>query len=98
MPVTMGPERRESRQQRHEARGELGSLAIGFSFSTVAIVSRVLPQFRLRYPDVEVALHDLSSAEQMQRLLEGNLHAGFVRLPVHEGLAGGCRCRRVADA
>ncbi|RQS49003.1 MULTISPECIES: LysR family transcriptional regulator [unclassified Burkholderia] len=69
------------------ARGEVGRLAIGYSFSTVETVSRVLPRFRERFPDVEVTLHDLSSAEQMERLLEGSLQAGFVRLPVRTGLA-----------
>jgi DNA-binding transcriptional LysR family regulator len=75
------------RRGRRAARGELGRLEIGFSFSTVDIVSRVLPQFRQRYPDVEVGLHDLSSVAQMERLMEGSLHVGFVRLPVHEGLS-----------
>jgi DNA-binding transcriptional LysR family regulator len=74
-------------QGKRAARGEVGQLAIGYSFSTVETVSRVLPRFRERFPEVEVALHDLSSAEQMARLLEGSLQAGFVRLPVQAGLA-----------
>ncbi|WP_322069262.1 LysR family transcriptional regulator [Paraburkholderia bannensis] len=74
-------------QGKRAARGEVGRLAIGYSFSTVDTVSRVLPRFRERFPEVEVALHDLSSAEQMERLLEGSLQAGFVRLPVQPGLA-----------
>ncbi|MEX3845429.1 LysR family transcriptional regulator [Paraburkholderia sp. BR10882] len=73
-------------QARRAARGEVGQLGIGFSFSTVEIVSRVLPQFRAKFPDVAVTLHDLSSAEQMHRLLEGTLQAGFVRLPAQDGL------------
>ncbi|WP_430232619.1 LysR substrate-binding domain-containing protein [Paraburkholderia tropica] len=74
-------------QGKRAARGEVGRLAIGYSFSTVDTVSRVLPRFRARFPDVDVTLHDLSSAEQMERLLEGSLQAGFVRLPVQAGLA-----------
>ncbi|WP_321892831.1 LysR family transcriptional regulator [Paraburkholderia tropica] len=74
-------------QGKRAARGEVGRLAIGYSFSTVETVSRVLPRFRARFPDVDVTLHDLSSAEQMERLLEGSLQAGFVRLPVQAGLA-----------
>jgi len=74
-------------QGRRAARGELGRLAIGFSFSTVDIVSRVLPEFRLQYPGIEITLHDLSSAEQMQRLMEGSLQVGFVRLPTQHGLS-----------
>jgi DNA-binding transcriptional LysR family regulator len=75
------------RRGRRAARGELGRLDIGFSFSTVDVVSGVLPQFRQRYPDVETGLHDLSSLAQMEQLLEGRLHVGFVRLPAHEGLS-----------
>lgn len=72
---------------RRVARGEAGRLAIGFSYSTVGIVSRAMPQFRQRFPDVEIELHDLSSASQMERILAGTLHVGFVRLPSQSGLA-----------
>jgi DNA-binding transcriptional LysR family regulator len=75
------------RRGRRAARGELGRLDIGFSFSTVDTVTSVLPAFRQRLADVEIGLHDLSSLAQMEQLLEGRLHVGFVRLPAHEGLA-----------
>ncbi|WBO21560.1 LysR family transcriptional regulator [Sphingomonas abietis] len=71
---------------RRAARGEAGRLAIGFSYSTVDIVSRAMPQFRHRYPDVEIELEDLSSATQMDRILAKTLHLGFVRLPSRAGL------------
>ncbi len=75
-----------SRVQR-AARGEVGHIAIGFSFSTVGLLSQVLPRFRLQYPDVDVSLHDLSSAAQMQQLIQGSLQIGFVRLPALPGLS-----------
>ncbi len=63
------------------AHGEAGRLSLGFSFSTIDLISRLLPQFRARYPEVELCMHDLSSADQLDGLLNGNLHLGFVRLP-----------------
>lgn len=72
---------------RRAARGEIGHIAIGFSFSTVGLLSKVLPQFRLQYPDVDVSLHDLSSSAQMQQLNQGSLQIGFVRLPALPGLS-----------
>lgn len=73
-------------RSRRAARGEAGRLLVGFSYSTVDIVSQTMPQFRQRFPDVEIELHDLSSAAQMQRVLDDTLNVGFVRLPVRAGL------------
>jgi len=75
------------RKARRTARGDFGKLEIGLSTSTIDLLSRVLPLFKQQYPDVEVALHDLSSVAQMERLLAGTLHVGFVRAPVFDGLA-----------
>jgi DNA-binding transcriptional LysR family regulator len=72
---------------RSAAHGKLGRLVIGFSFSTIDIVSRVLPQIRRRYPDIAVELHDLSSAAQLAGLANGSLQLGFVRLPVRPGIS-----------
>lgn len=68
------------------ARGERGRLRIGFTFSSVEVMSRVLLQFKARYPEVELSFEDISSRHQLQRLREGTLDAGFVRLPVAPGL------------
>ncbi|MDZ6042603.1 LysR substrate-binding domain-containing protein, partial [Klebsiella pneumoniae] len=42
--------------------------------------------FRALYPDVQVSLNDMSSAVQFQKLAEGQLQTGFVRLPAPERL------------
>jgi DNA-binding transcriptional LysR family regulator len=74
-------------QGRRAARGEVGRLAIGFGFSTVTLVPQVISKFRLRYPEVEIELRDMSTPEQTDALLAGRIHIGFVRLPVDRGLS-----------
>ena len=65
------------------AQGKTGSLSIGFGFSTVTLVPRVISRFRQAFPDVQINLRDLSSAEQLENLESGHLDIGFVRLPVN---------------
>jgi DNA-binding transcriptional LysR family regulator len=71
---------------RRAARGEIGRLAIGFGFSTVTLVPRVISKFRLCYPGVEIELRDMSTPEQIDALRAGRIHIGFVRLPAGRGL------------
>jgi len=73
-------------QGRRAARGEVGRLAIGFGFSTVTLVPRVISKFRLRRPGVEIELRDMSTPEQLEALRAGRMHIGFVRLPTGRGL------------
>jgi DNA-binding transcriptional LysR family regulator len=73
-------------QGRRAARGEVGRLAIGFGFSTVTLVPRVISKFRLRHPGVEIELRDMSTPEQIDALRAGRIHIGFVRLPAGRGL------------
>ncbi|MEU6265065.1 LysR family transcriptional regulator [Saccharopolyspora shandongensis] len=70
----------------HLARGEQGRLTLGFGLSTIDIAPRAVATFRQSYPDVEVGLEDLPSAVQADRIRTGQLHAGFVRLPVGDDL------------
>ena len=63
------------------ARGETGELKVGFGLSTIDLAPRAVAAFRRRYPDVEVSLEDLPSKTQVERILSGQLHVGFVRLP-----------------
>src|SRR5262249_36397965 len=65
---------------------EVGRLAIGFGFSTVTLVPRIISKFRLRHPGVEIELRDMSTPEQIDALRAGRIHIGFVRLPAGSGL------------
>ena len=67
---------------RRVAQGEAGTLSIGFGFSTVTLVPRIISRFRKAYPNVQIKLQDLSTAQQLDKLETGNLDIGFVRLPV----------------
>lgn len=72
---------------RRAAGGHEGRLRVGFSYSTIDVIAQAMQRFRRRYPNVAIDLQDLSSADQMDRLLTGGLQVGFVRLPVRRHLA-----------
>ncbi|MGQ4607501.1 LysR family transcriptional regulator [Raoultella ornithinolytica] len=67
-------------------RGNVGTLALGFGISTFQLAPAQVKAFRQQFPDIEVSLNDIASHEQYRMLLEGQLHAGFVRMPVPEAL------------
>ncbi|GAN54015.1 LysR family transcriptional regulator [Tanticharoenia sakaeratensis] len=64
------------------ATGERGRLAVGFTFSAVAAMSSVLDVFARDYPEIELAFDDVASDTQVDRIREGVLDVGFVRMPV----------------
>lgn len=68
---------------RKTSRGEMGQLVIGFVGSAAYnILPIVLKQFRKRCPSVDLALHELTTDQQLQWLREGRLDVGFLRPPV----------------
>ncbi|ALG10681.1 LysR family transcriptional regulator [Kibdelosporangium phytohabitans] len=76
-----------TRRARRLASGAIGRLSLGFGLSTIDLAPRAVAAFRQSYPDVEISLEDLPSAGQVDRIRNGELHAGFVRLPVDVDLA-----------
>ncbi|WP_158240616.1 LysR family transcriptional regulator [Telmatospirillum siberiense] len=72
------------------ARGELGRLDIGFTGSAPFsnAMPHIISQFRKRWPDLEMTLREMSTSDQLQALVEGNLDIGFVR-PGEPGEAEG---------
>jgi DNA-binding transcriptional LysR family regulator len=67
------------------ARGEIGQLAIGYVPSAdLDILPRVLRVWRARYPHVELELHALLPAAQVEALRQGIIQIGFLRLPVDD--------------
>jgi len=78
---------------RNAARGDRGHLAIGFTFSGVAVMSRILRAFQQAYPGVDLSFDDVASEAQVVRIADGTLDVGFARLPIGADLA----YRRVAS-
>ncbi|MEV4754173.1 LysR family transcriptional regulator [Micromonospora sp. NPDC049559] len=76
---------------RRTAAGELGRLALGFVGSvTDELLPRLLPEFRIRYPELRLELREMTSAEQVAALERGELDLGLLRPP-----ARGLRTRLV---
>lgn len=71
---------------RRLSQGDQGRLDLGFGLSTIDVAPRAVAAFRQSYPEVEITLEDLPSAVQADRIRTGELHAGFVRLPVGDDL------------
>ena len=88
---TLASAERAVEAARRAARGEVGRLAIGYVASvSYQRLPSILRAFRTRAPDVELALAELSSAEQSRALAAGTLDVGFERRPpaVEPGLSG----------
>ncbi|WP_310486879.1 LysR substrate-binding domain-containing protein [Chamaesiphon sp. VAR_69_metabat_338] len=67
------------------SRGELGQISIGFVGSaTYNILPTILQQFRDRYPDVRIELHELTTDRQLIWLREGRIDIGLIRPPIVE--------------
>lgn len=65
------------------ARGELGSLAVGFVGSaSYTMVPEILRRFGERFSEVNLSLQEMSSAEQARALNDGLIEVGFLRPPV----------------
>jgi DNA-binding transcriptional LysR family regulator len=71
------------RRAKLAANGKLGLLRIGFiSTAGRELVADIVRQFRELYPEVEVSLRNILTAEQVQMLETGSLDIGFLRLPI----------------
>jgi DNA-binding transcriptional LysR family regulator len=68
------------------AAGLEGHLSLGFGLSSIDLAPRLVAEFRRRYPDVAVALDDLPSTVQVERVRSGSLNGAFIRLPAPSDL------------
>jgi DNA-binding transcriptional LysR family regulator len=74
-------EARRAVQRAH--RGEVGRLVIGYiSSSTYDLLPMILRAYRERFPDVDVALRELTTREQLRALEEEYIDVGILRLPI----------------
>jgi DNA-binding transcriptional LysR family regulator len=70
---------------RATAAGRAGSLDLGFVRAAMwSILPGALRDFRLAAQNIELRLHELASAPQLQQLRDGILDAGLVRLPMRD--------------
>ena len=70
---------------RRTHRGEYGRLTIGFVGSaTYGVLSEVLRRYRAQYPDVELHLTEMTTAQQAKALRDRKIEVGFVRTPFRE--------------
>ena len=69
---------------RRAADGRIGLLRVGYIASAPfsGVLSRAMSSFVRDFPEVELRLEELGSPEQVQRLRDGALDVGFVRLPL----------------
>jgi DNA-binding transcriptional LysR family regulator len=66
------------------AQGRTGKLSVGFTVPwAYELVPAVLTSFLQRYPDVTLAIREVSSSEQVRMLVDAELDFGFLRLPAH---------------
>jgi DNA-binding transcriptional LysR family regulator len=80
---------------RRAARGEIGSLTVGFIESAAsAIIPGAVREFRAGHPEVGLTLRELGVDAQVERLRSGALDVGIVRAPVD---ADELRLQRVLD-
>jgi DNA-binding transcriptional LysR family regulator len=79
--------RRASEAQRlaqRAARGEVGSLGIGFfGAATAPILPSLVQSYRQKFPDVELQLYEMNPDQQLAAFEDGRIQLGFTRpLPV----------------
>jgi DNA-binding transcriptional LysR family regulator len=70
---------------RASATGRAGALDVGFVRAAMwSILPVALREFRLAAENIEVRLHEVPSAVQLQQLRDGLLDAAILRLPMHD--------------
>lgn len=63
--------------------GERGSLRLGSIYSGIyTIIPRLLRRFGEEYPNVTVDIQELTISQQLERLHEGKIDAGILRMPI----------------
>lgn len=89
------PEARHVLVQMHQAvdtaqraqRGEFGKLVIGFVGSaTYDILPEIIREYRRKFPQVAVILHELSTPDQVNALTGGRIDIGLLHPPVNSSL------------
>jgi DNA-binding transcriptional LysR family regulator len=62
------------------ARGEAGLIRIGFGIASILeLLPDILLRFRRAHPDVQISLRDMSTPDQIDALMRGEIDIGFIR-------------------
>lgn len=81
--ATLVQARNVQRAAREGSAGERGRLLVGFVGSAIyALLPKLIPLFRHRYPHVDLVLEEGTSAEIASRIRSQQLDVGLVRLPL----------------
>ncbi|HVH40722.1 MAG TPA: LysR family transcriptional regulator [Labilithrix sp.] len=84
-----------TRETLRASRGERGRIAIGYPSSLAySGLPELLRAFRAKFPEVEVALSELSPQAQIEALKDGRLDVGFVRAPFDDPALASMLVRR----
>ncbi|MDO9315081.1 MAG: LysR family transcriptional regulator [Burkholderiaceae bacterium] len=85
VPNILGLVARARSRTEQAGQGRLGRLDVGiFGASILNVIPRVLSRFRAEHPEVELFLHTMTKAEQIEALRERRITVGFNRLVPEE--------------
>ncbi len=83
---TLAQAERAARAAQRAQRGEIGRLEVGYVGSAAFdVLPEILRTFRARFPEVELALHELTTAQQVRALDDERIGVGFLRPPLYDG-------------
>jgi DNA-binding transcriptional LysR family regulator len=81
--LTLGQANRIRMVARRTSQGLSGNLGIGFSGAAPhTVFPNIVRVFRTKFPGITLRLHELSSEQQLESLMQGSIDVGFLRLPV----------------
>lgn len=67
--------------------GKTGSINIGYTSSFLNIFPDIVSAFNRQYPNININLIEMSSAQQEEELLKGSIDLGFMRKSENESLS-----------
>lgn len=85
VPNILGLVARARERTEQAGQGRIGRIDVGiFGSAILNVIPRVLSRFRADYPEIELFLHTMTKAEQIEALRERRITVGFNRLVPEE--------------